>query len=207
MRLGVTSRSAPVQPEWVDIGPCEALWIADSTDGAVLILPGGRGAGAQPTLVLARITARRLRRSVLVVWDEYRGAAGVDEQRHWAEERAKAGLQFLENRKPLIVGKSLSSLAAYVPADRRLPALWYTPLVTEPGVADQIRAAEAPRLLVGGTADPSWNTETARSTGAEILEVQGADHSLEIDSDPVASARVLVSLAERTLSFMKRVPM
>jgi hypothetical protein len=37
--------------------------------------------------------------------------------------------------RPLLIGKSLASRTAGLAADRTLPAVWFTPLLSEPWVA------------------------------------------------------------------------
>lgn len=54
---------------------------------------------------------------------------------------------------PVVIGKSLGSLAAPLVADRGLAAVWLTPLLTDEPTALAMRRATAPCLLVGGTAD------------------------------------------------------
>jgi hypothetical protein len=58
-------------------------------------------------------------------------------------------------------------------------------------VPNDLRRSTAPFLLVGATADPSWNAETARSLGQPFYEAEGADHGMETDDDPVNSAEIL----------------
>jgi hypothetical protein len=138
-----------------------------------------------------------------VVWDEYHGSlADPAGPRRWAIERAEAGLSFIAHRQTVLVGKSIASLAAGVAADNRLPAIWYTPLLTDPEVVAQLRATPAPKLLVGGNADQWWDSQVAHSLGAEVVELARVDHGLEIENDPVASAHVLVTVAEATMLFL-----
>jgi hypothetical protein len=54
---------------------------------------------------------------------------------------------------PVVIAKSLGSLAAPLVADRGLAAVWFSPLLTDQPTAVALRRAAAPCLLVGGTAD------------------------------------------------------
>lgn len=54
-----------------------------------------------------------------------------------------------------------------------------------------LRRAAAPFLLVGSTADPSWDPEIARSFGQPLFEARDADHGMETVDDPVNSADLL----------------
>jgi hypothetical protein len=137
------------------------------------------GAGAQPVLAFARMVLQERGWSVLVVWDEITDLDSDDVTRHqWAVDRALAALDWIAVPHVLFVGKSLSSFAAGVAADRGLPALWYTPLLSVPIIVSDLRRRQAALALVGGTADDFWHATTARETGAAILELEGVDHSL-----------------------------
>ncbi|HEY6739308.1 MAG TPA: alpha/beta hydrolase, partial [Actinopolymorphaceae bacterium] len=103
----------------------------------------------------------------------------------------------------LLVGKSMGTFAAPVAAERELPAIWLTPLLTERTVADAIARTTAPRLLVGGTDDPSWESETAKRSGADVLEIPGAHHGLEIAGDPIRSVEVLGRITEAMDRFVE----
>ena len=101
---------------------------------------------------------------------------------------------------PLLIGKSLGSLAAPLAAEQSLPAVWLTPLLTMPWALDALKRASAPYLLVGGTADSVWDGEIARRLTPYVLEVPGADHGMYVpgpltDSIAVLS-RVVVAVEE-----------
>ncbi|MEU7931771.1 alpha/beta hydrolase [Micromonospora echinofusca] len=91
----------------------------------------------------------------------------------------------------LLVGKSLASMAAPLAADRRLPAVWLTPLLQVPAVVDGLRRATAPFLLVGGTADPSWDGSLARRLTPHVVEIEQADHALMVPGRLARSAEAL----------------
>jgi hypothetical protein len=63
-------------------------------------------------------------------------------------------------------------------------------------VAVALDVATAPALLIGSPADPTWG-EGAAPDGPEILELEGLDHSLQIEGDPMASLDVLRRVTER----------
>lgn len=90
-----------------------------------------------------------------------------------------------------LVGKSMGAFAAALAADRGLPGIWLTPVLRDSEVADDLRRSPAPFLLVGGTADLSWDADLARSLGRPFYEAENADHGLETDDDPVNSAEIL----------------
>jgi len=99
-----------------------------------------------------------------------------------------------------LVGKSMGAFAAAVAADRSLPGIWLTPILRDSQLPADLRRTAAPFLLVGGTADPSWDPEIARSFGQPWYEAHDADHGMETVDDPVNSAEVLrhVTIAMNT---------
>jgi len=92
---------------------------------------------------------------------------------------------------PVVIGKSLGSLAAPLVADRGLAAVWFTPLLADEPTAAALRRATAPCLLVGGTADQFWDGPAARSITPHVAEVAGADHGMFVPGELSASADVL----------------
>jgi hypothetical protein len=68
---------------------------------------------------------------------------------------------------PLLIGKSLGSLAAPVAAGRGLPAVWLTLLLTV------------------------WDGRLARSVTPHVLEIDGADHGMFVPGRLAESAEVL----------------
>jgi len=107
---------------------------------------------------------------------------------------------------PVIVAKSIGTLAAPLAAERGLPAIWLTPLVKLDFVADAIRRSTAPALLVGGTADSLWDGAVARDTGRQVLEVPDADHVMYVPGPLRESARVLGEIATAIEEFLDALP-
>jgi hypothetical protein len=93
--------------------------------------------------------------------------------------------------KIALVGKSMGAFAAGLAADRGLPGIWLTPVLRDSDVPTDLRRSIAPFLLVGGSADPSWDGALARGLGRPVYEAEGADHSMETGDDPVNSAEIL----------------
>jgi hypothetical protein len=106
--------------------------------------------------------------------------------------------------KPLLIAKSLGTHAAALAADRDLPAIWLTPLLTSPWVVDALRSASAPFLLVGGTADKLWDGPLARQLTSHVLEVRAADHGMYVPGRLAASAAVLGQVATAIEDFLDR---
>ena len=111
-------------------------------------------------------------------------------------------------RPALVVGKSLGSLAMPLAAERGVDGVWLTPLLEVPAVARAAAQLSSRSVLVGGTADPSWDGEVARAAAAacgyEVLELDGADHCLDVADDPLASiesVRAVVTAVTRIAGF------
>jgi hypothetical protein len=101
---------------------------------------------------------------------------------------------------PLVIAKSLGTNAATLAAERALPAVWLTPLLTTPWVAAALGRATAPFLVVGGTADALWDGGLARRLSPYVLEVEGGDHGMQVPG-PLADSiavlgRVIVAVEE-----------
>jgi hypothetical protein len=92
---------------------------------------------------------------------------------------------------PLLIGKSLGTNAAALAAERSLPAVWLTPLLTVPWVVAALESATAPFLLVGGTADPVWDGALARRLSRHVMAVDGADHGMYVPGRLTDSVEVL----------------
>jgi predicted alpha/beta-hydrolase family hydrolase len=195
-----------VEPRSVDLGPCPGVSFDQGGSAWVVILPGAMYSPQAPLLWYARRAAIASGRNVLTVVDAF------DRRQDpvaWVESRLEAALAHVHDRDPgpVVIGKSLTSLAASIAARDRLPAVWLTPLIAAghpvtPIVVAGMRAGTTPRLLVGGLADPSWDGAVARSfLDAEVLELDGADHGLEV-SDLAASAANLATVAGAIQRFL-----
>lgn len=108
----------------------------------------------------------------------------------WVVDQVSSTLDSLPDfERPLLVGKSLGSLAAPVAAARGLPAIWLTPLLDDEALARTYVEHTAPRLLVGGTGDRRWDGEAARRLSAHVCEIEGADHGMFVPGPLTASGR------------------
>lgn len=160
----------------------------------------------RPLLWFAREAALAAGRKVLAVWDTFDGQGDPLE---WVQERAEGAIRHVGvDRRPVVIAKSLTSLAARLAADRDLPAVWLTPLLSGSSRAEGVivtpSAATAPCLLVGGTADDLWDGGVARSIEAgEVVEVADADHALQIPDDPLRSIEALGTVTEAEARFLR----
>jgi pimeloyl-ACP methyl ester carboxylesterase len=106
---------------------------------------------------------------------------------------------------PLLIGKSLGTNAASLAADRSLPAVWLTPVLTMPWVAAGLERATAPCLLVGGTADELWDSALARRLSPHVLEVDGADHGMYVPGPLTDSIAVLARVVTAVAEFLETI--
>jgi len=172
-----------------------------------ILLPGAGYTVTAPLLWFAREVALAGGWNVLAVSDTFNR---TDDPLRWVEERAEAAIRHVDGPKPpLLIAKSLTSLAAPLAARLGLPAVWLMPLINAAGtsvsqlVLDGLAAASTPCLLVGGTADPTWDTAIARSVpNAEVLEVSGADHLLQVPGDVAGSIDALHRVVSAVATFI-----
>jgi hypothetical protein len=184
----------------VDLGVCTGRWYARDPDRVVVVLPGARYLPFAPLLWFARDVALARGWSVLEVWDEYRDRS--EDPWRWVFERAEAALRHAGDAQTVLVTKSITSRAVTIAAEKGLPGIWLTPLLHDDDIAAGFEQLSAPALLVGGTADESWKGEVARRAGHDVLQLEGADHSLQIEGDPLASVDALRAVAARIDEFV-----
>jgi hypothetical protein len=132
-------------------------------------------------------------------------APGDEEPFAWMRDRAERALDAVEESTVAVIGKSLGSAAAPLVAERGLPAVWLTPLLIRPDIVSSIRASPGLALLIGSSSDPTWSDgEQPGSESVEVLELEGLDHSLQVEGDPLASLDVLRAVTERIGAFLER---
>jgi hypothetical protein len=191
----------------VDLGPCPGRAFDQGADGWVIILPGANYGPDAPLLWFAREAALASGRNVLAVWDTFDWAS---DPMLWVEERAEAAIRHADaTRPPLIVAKSLTTLAAPLASRLALSAVWLTPLIhsAEAAVSKAVRAGlaanTAPSLLVGGTADAAWDGGKARTfPNAMVVEIADADHVLQVPGDPARSIEALRMVTAAVMRFL-----
>ncbi|KAB8190806.1 alpha/beta hydrolase [Nonomuraea phyllanthi] len=171
-------------------------------DRVAVLLPGGGYMPARPLLHYARTVLAHHGWTVQEVWWEPPTAGSYAEREAWVVERARAAVDAESAGQVLLVGKSLGTLAASFAAERRLPAIWLTPLLNVESVVAGVRRSQEPTLLVGGTADTVWDAELVRGLGHPYLEVPDANHGMEIVEDPVRSAGILRDVTAEMARFV-----
>jgi hypothetical protein len=163
-----------------------------------VVLPGIRYFSQAPLLWFAREAAQSDGWSVVEV-DER--APADREPFEWMRDQTRAAFDVAgEADTVVVIGKSLGSAAATVHAG---PAVWLTPLLDRPDIAEALRTTEAPALLVGSPADPSWGEGRVPSNPVlDVLELPGLDHSLQVSGSPSSSLHVLRTVTERVSAFL-----
>jgi hypothetical protein len=188
----------------MDLNPGEAVLHEGDPGRCALILPGVRYFSQAPLLWFAREAAQAAGWSVLELSER---APPDEEPFEWMRDRAASALDATSEADAVaVIGKSLGSAAAPLVAERGLPAVWLTPLLVRPEVVAALRAATAPALLVGSSADPTWSDgEQPAGESVSVLEFDGLDHSLQVEGDPLASLDVLRQVTERIRAFLESV--
>jgi len=178
--------------------------MTDPARAAVLI--PGRMPIHQPTLAFAaEAIDRRGGYQHLITWSPPNSS--LAEAVPWVRLQVEVALAAVATERPLawrplLVGKSLGTLAAPVAAELGLPAIWFTPLLDQPALAAGYANPTAPALLVGGTADSMWDGTVARSLSEHVLEVEGADHSMFVPGGLSASGAVFGRIGSAVERFL-----
>jgi hypothetical protein len=138
-----------------------------------------------------------------IAWDDEEGLRALTPQTRgpWVLDQLARAVPDVPDGS-LLIGKSLGTHAAVFAAERGLPAVWLTPLLTSEFVVDGLRRSTAPFLLVGGTADKLWDSGLARELTPYVLEVEGADHGMYVPGRLAASAAVLGQVATAVEDFL-----
>ena len=159
-----------------------------------VLAPGGNYGTDGPLLMYAGLAVQRRGGSTHPVTWQFPGSPDLAQQRGHVASQVAAAIDELTSTTritPMVIGKSLGSLAAPAVADRGLAAVWFTPLLTDGPTVTALRRASAPCLLAGGTADQYWDGQAARSITPHVVEINGADHGLFVPGRLSASAAVL----------------
>jgi hypothetical protein len=83
-------------------------------------------------------------------------------------------------------------------------AIWLTPVFRNEALRKQVQQCRQKSLFVIGTADPNYDPVFLEEITArgEILVIDGADHSLEIEGDPLQSLKAMEKLIEAIKRFL-----
>ncbi len=166
----------------------------------VVLLPGARYPTRAPLLWFAREVAVARGFGVLEVLDE---PPADEDPFAWVHDRAQRALDHQPTELDVVIGKSLSSDVAGLAADRGLPAIWLTPLLDRPGILAALARTSRPTLLVGGSADPTWQPAALPdNVMLDRLQLDGLDHGLQLPGDPQASLNALRKVVKKVDRFL-----
>jgi hypothetical protein len=186
----------------IDLDPGEALLHERDPERCVVLLPGVRYFSQAPLLWFAREAALAGGWSVLEVSER---APSDQDPFEWIVDRAESAVGAASATQVVMIGKSLGSAAAPLATKRALPAVWLTPLLTRPEVIAALGATDLPTLVIGSPSDQTWgNGELPENEALEVMELDGLDHSLQIEGDPLGSIDVLREVTEQISDFLQR---
>lgn len=172
-----------------------------------MLVPGARYSVDGPLLMYAGIAVQRRGGTAHGISWVVPGFSDDEEERAWVVAQVRTAVSqasAIAGAPPLVIAKSLGTLAAPVAAEWGLAAIWLTPLLSDRAVVAALGRAERPCLLVGGTDDESWDGAIARSITPHVLEVQGADHGMLVPGGLSESAAVLGRVMTAVEQFLDR---
>lgn len=184
---------------------------AGESRGVALIAPGRAYPPSAPLLEFAKRALLQHGFTVQQLWWDST-TRGDEDSEQWVRRHVEAA-HAAEQRssgagdRVLVVAKSLGTFAAPYAAERGLDAVWLTPVLTRPSLAEAIGANAGRQLLVGGLADELWVPAIARElgdNGCDVLEVPDADHSMGTD-DAVRTAEIHLEVARAVEAFLSRI--
>jgi predicted alpha/beta-hydrolase family hydrolase len=175
--------------------------------GLALVAPGRAYSPAAPLLELARLALLQHDLTVQQIWWDST-TRGKEDAEAWVRRHVADALTREDADHVVVVGKSLGTRAASYAAERGLDAIWFTPILVDPVVAEGIAANAGRQLLVGGLADELWDASIARElaeAGCRVLEVPDADHGMGT-ADVVRTAEIHLEVARAVDAFLAELP-
>lgn len=147
--------------------------------------------------------------------DDFQSASDEEQTRWFVADVTAALRAALAQRaytQVTLIGKSLGTLAlghllSTEEMLREARGVWLTPLLRNERLRAQIKKWAGRSLFVIGTADAHYDanllSEVEAATGGESLVVDGADHSVEIEGDILASLRALERVVRAVDEFVR----
>jgi hypothetical protein len=175
---------------------------------SAILAPGGNYSADGPLLMYARLAVERRGGSTCPIAWQLSGDPDFEQQRELVVAQVTSAIEEMAattGAAPVVIGKSLGSLAAPVTADLGLAAVWFTPLLTDEPTVAALRRAKGPCLLAGGTADQVWDGQIARSITPHVVEIDGANHGMFVPGPMAGSAAVLAQVITAVEEFLDHV--
>ena len=187
-------------------------------DHLVLVLPGSGYGADGPVLMLPAIALEQLgARAEIVAYPNWRpeGPDGAISDVAFRDAVVAAVRELIDEGAPpsrvTFVAKSLGTLLVALDGEAMaagvgtVEAIWLTPTFGVEAIRDAVIARGWRSLVVSGDADRWFDREAMETVvaavGGETLTIEGADHSLIIDGDVLATVEGLRRLAETVLRF------
>jgi pimeloyl-ACP methyl ester carboxylesterase len=139
-----------------------------------------------------------------------------DERLRWAYADASAALQAgraeRAYRNIILIGKSIGTLALsqLIASGQAQGALliWLTPLLHQPALVEAAISHRGPALFIVGTADrtydPSALDRIRSANGANVIFIEGGNHSLEVEGDIYTSLNSMGEILRGIQGFLER---
>ncbi len=171
-----------------------------------IVIPGLMYGAAAPLLMYAGDVAERRGATVhRHTWSAEPPDYSAREVEDWVCDQVAPVLDQVGGT-PLLIGKSLGANAARLAAQRSLPAIWLTPVLRfMPWVVEALTDASAPFLLVGGTADRSWDADLACRLTRHVTSVENADHGMYVPGPIRDSVAVLALVVDAVEAFLDEI--
>ncbi len=180
---------------------------AGRSRGLAVVAPGRAYAPSAPLLEFTRLALNQHGFTVQQIWWDSTTRDAADDPEEWVRRHVEAVLAGETADHVVIVGKSLGTRAASCAAERGLDAIWFTPLLVDPQVAEAIGANAGRQLLVGGLTDELWDAGVARElgeSGCQVLEVPDADHAMATP-DAVRTVEIHLEVAEAVEAYVSQI--
>ena len=168
--------------------------------GLAVLLPGQNYPATMPLLTFAGRAALELGWRVRAVsWNapDLDAEATID----WVGTQLKEAVGEF-NGRVLVIGKSLGTCSANYATQNAFDAIWLTPLLHLPAVVEAMTRSDQRQLLIGGSEDPAWDLDTARTIGDDIVQIEGADHGM-FTRDAVRSAEFHVDVTRAIVQWLQ----
>ena len=178
---------------------------AAGSRGLALVVPGRAYSPTAPLLDFTRLALLQHGFTVQQLWWDSTARGDDEDPGPWVRRHVEAALAAEDADHVVVVGKSLGTRAASYAAERGLDAIWLTPLLVEPEVAEAIAANAGRQLLVGGLADELWDAAVVAEladNGCDVLEVPDADHAMGT-GDAVRTAEIHLEVARAVDAFLR----
>lgn len=123
----------------------------------------------------------------------------------------KTAIQKCEPARLTLIGKSLGTvaMAGLLSAELSLPrtdCIWITPLVKNAALVEQMAGVRQMSLVVAGTKDPHSDAKALdrleKEAGMHVIQIEDANHSVEIEGNVIASLRGLQRMVRAIDEFM-----